>query len=311
MKHSIANRDGARAIKDALERTIRICDYFKFSCTMIQDVKDIFKSLVRSSKFLRKYFRSKVILGGVVILIVANRSELTIPKEKICERIGCYLAEFKSVLNMVIEENPSLKPTPKPMSDLIPHLVNGAKFDTTETNVIKERCKQLIELISESNMMNGKNPTHIIHAALCLTWKSIKPKERGINKITFRKFCSLCDLPFSETGNQRYKELIEFITTLVTYLPWNKLSINMIKVNLSFHLTDILNHSTMVLDRYNEANRPKVPIEIQETSNLMETYQPIVLPIEEPEISDSEIDKYIRSAGEVKFIKNLHRKTKL
>ncbi|XP_015783873.1 transcription factor IIIB 50 kDa subunit [Tetranychus urticae] len=304
VKHSLHRKAIAPACKNALERTKRLGEYFKFSPTMMQNLLDIFQTLLKSSIFIKKYTKNKAILGGVVAFIVTNQAGMILPMDTICGRVGCSLPEFKSILNMVLEANPSLKPTPKPINDLIPHTLNEAKFDESESKVINERTDGLVKLVKDANLMDGKHPTYVIQAALCLAWKSIKPKERGPNKITFKKFCNICKLPYSETGNQRFKELLDFTCTLITYLPWTKVSKQDSKSDIAFHLMDILNHSTLLIHRHREANKPKIPVVIQETSNLMKNYKPVIYS-EEPEISDKEIESYIRSKKEIEFIKDL------
>ncbi|XP_015784588.1 transmembrane protein 130-like [Tetranychus urticae] len=52
------------------------------------------------------------------------------------------------------------------------------------------------------------------------------------------------------------------------------------------------------------ANKPKMPVVMQENSSIMKKYKPVIYS-EEAEISDKEIESYLRSKNEIEFIKDM------
>ncbi|XP_075711438.1 transcription factor IIIB 50 kDa subunit [Rhinoderma darwinii] len=183
---------------------------------------------------------------------------------------------------------------------------------------VLERTLQILELASETWLITGRHPIPIITAAVYLSWQSLKPAQRL--SCTFPRFCKLSETELPSPAVMRLKELKERCLKLASQLPWLKmLTVN--KRTVVYHLGDILKHQAYLLRKSLEAvemshaqseecnssdqQHPSAaflppcltkPRKRRHTTAFPNTLQNIT---GEEEISDSEIEQYLRTPAEM------------
>lgn len=192
-----------------------------------------------------------------------------------------------------------------------------------DLNKVLERTLQTLELASDTWLVTGRQPVPIITASAFVSWQSLQPSTRL--KCTFITFCKLCDVDLPPPSKKRLKEFQEIFLKLSSQLPWLKMfSLN--KNTVVRHLGDILKHRIYLMRRTIAAEAEKVTTEPINPSSIAcySEINPFLPPcIKNPkkrrhpatftpesqnitgeeDISDSEIDQYLRTPDEVEEFK--------
>ncbi|KAM4675573.1 transcription factor IIIB 50 kDa subunit isoform 1-T2 [Discoglossus pictus] len=183
---------------------------------------------------------------------------------------------------------------------------------------VLERTLQTVELASETWLVTGRHPIPIITAAAYLSWQSLKPSHRL--SCTLARFCKLCETDLPPPAKKRQKEIEDNLLKLAAQLPWLKV-VSLNKKNVLHYMGDILKHRTYLLRKILEpAEKDKLAKEAESTSSTPQ--EPAVTPFLPPcltnkrkrskeyprgpqdltgdeDISDSEIDQYLRTPAEI------------
>ncbi|XP_072255242.1 transcription factor IIIB 50 kDa subunit, partial [Pyxicephalus adspersus] len=190
---------------------------------------------------------------------------------------------------------------------------------------VLERTLKTLELAGELWLITGRHPIPIITAAAFLSWQSLSPAQRL--SCTVSKFCQLCEMEVPPPTKKRKKEILEICLNLAKQLPWLKM-VFLKKKTVIQHLGDILRHWPYLLrkalasaelsgaensgtaEQASQAN-PFLPPCMKKTkkrryeSTFTESQQVIT---GDEDISDSEIDEYLRTPAEIKEIQELQAK---
>ncbi|XP_053318134.1 transcription factor IIIB 50 kDa subunit [Spea bombifrons] len=194
---------------------------------------------------------------------------------------------------------------------------------------VLERTLQTVELASDVWLVTGRHPIPIVSAAAYLSWQSLQPSRLSC---TFTRFCKLSDVDFPPPATKRLKELHEIFLKLAAQLPWLKvLPLN--KKTVVQHLGDILKHRTYLLRRALEAtdtgdgdgkadtlSPPGQPSPATSFLPPCLTHPPKrkhsqAFPQDrqdvtgDEDISDSEIEQYLRTPAEVEAFKQAQEQT--
>uniref|UniRef100_A0A8C5WK89 Transcription factor IIIB 50 kDa subunit n=1 Tax=Leptobrachium leishanense TaxID=445787 RepID=A0A8C5WK89_9ANUR len=190
-------------------------------------------------------------------------------------------------------------------------------------NKVLERTLQTLELASDTWLVTGRHPIPIITAAAYVSWQSLQPSPRL--KCTFSAFCQLCDVHLPPPSKKRLKEFHEIFLKLSSQLPWLKM-FSLDKNTVVRHLGDILKHRIYLMRRAITAEAEKVTTEpINPTSTASPCNKTPFLPpcvmnpskrrryvdslpesqniTGDEDISDGEIDQYLRTPDEVEEVR--------
>ncbi|XP_044139065.1 transcription factor IIIB 50 kDa subunit [Bufo gargarizans] len=189
---------------------------------------------------------------------------------------------------------------------------------------VLERTLQILELASETWLVTGRRPIPIITAAVYLSWQSLKPAQRL--SCTLSRFCKLSETELPSPAVLRLKELKERCLKLSTQLPWLKMQ-TLNNKTVVYHLGDILKHQAYLLRKALEAVEMSTT-QSEEGSSLAQqpagaAFLPpcVTKPRKRPyttafpdklqnitgdeDISDSEIEQYLRTPDEVACFQQL------
>ncbi|KAM4749583.1 transcription factor IIIB 50 kDa subunit [Rhinophrynus dorsalis] len=186
---------------------------------------------------------------------------------------------------------------------------------------VLERTLPIVELAGETWLVTGRQPIPIVTAAAYLSWQSLKPCQRL--SCTIARFCKLSNTDLPPPSIKRLKEFQDTFLKLAAQLPWLKvLSLN--KKSVVQHLGDILKHRSYLLRKALAATSTEKAMDKPEALSSAEEPSPTTpfLPpclanskkrrhshafprgrediTGDEDISDSEIEQYLRSPAEMK-----------
>lgn len=199
---------------------------------------------------------------------------------------------------------------------------------------LSKRAVALVELAADSWIVTGRKPVPIMMAAMYLAWQSLKPTKSRL-KFSLDKFCQMAKVNKHKPAMKRISEMKEMLCKLGREIPWVMEAVT--PDNVMRQVEDILKNRHALMRRamrsHNEAlaeqeashedpppaapsPSPAEPEEIQEPNwGKRELFAPPCVihakrrRLEQPElkdvtgdedISDSEIDSYIRTPREAR-----------
>ncbi|XP_077340952.1 transcription factor IIIB 50 kDa subunit [Lithobates pipiens] len=193
---------------------------------------------------------------------------------------------------------------------------------------VLERTLKTVELAGETWLVTGRQPVPIITAAAFLSWKSLKPAPRI--SCSLAKFCQWCEIGTPPlAADRRLKELLETFLQLAQELPWLKMmSLN--KKTVVQHLGDILKHRTYLLRKAmaaaEKSSTEREDLTASGEPSLSSAFLPPIMKkpkkrrydntftegqpdvTGEEEISDSEMEQYLRTPAEIEAIQQFQAK---
>jgi transcription initiation factor TFIIIB Brf1 subunit/transcription initiation factor TFIIB len=272
--------------------------------------------------------QTKMILASVCVYITLMNEKSPVAIGHICNAVGCNTSEFGKVYTQVIKDFPQFKPQSIPIENLISVTLSEANFSKQELNKLEERVAQIISLEKECWLIEGRSPVHIIFAATFLAWKSLKPYERSKVKLT--EFCKRVNIEYKHTTCERVTELFNALKTLASKIPGKK-NLNITKTNIAVYITEILEYQNSLIYDLNQHMKFRSGKDDQNPKNksidwmnafkrksnqINGTNGTIVDHVtkdfdyrtkSDEEISDTEIEDYLRDKSEVKMIKKLKK----
>ncbi|XP_072491304.1 transcription factor IIIB 50 kDa subunit isoform X2 [Notamacropus eugenii] len=193
------------------------------------------------------------------------------------------------------------------------------------------RTLQLVELASETWLVTGRHPVPVITAAAYLAWRSLQPGGRSTCSLS--RFCKLAGVDLPHPAYLRVQELLAILLRMAGQLAWLRI-LNLDKQTVVKHIGDLLQHRCILLrqafrDEAEEEGEDEQQHEEGEEarSSALETLEkkrpagspPPLLPpcmlrppkrpcppptdpsiTGDEEISDSEIEQYLRTPREIK-----------
>ncbi|XP_074143342.1 transcription factor IIIB 50 kDa subunit [Sminthopsis crassicaudata] len=193
------------------------------------------------------------------------------------------------------------------------------------------RTLQLVELASETWLVTGRHPVPVITAAAYLAWRSLQPGGRLTCSLS--RFCKLAGVDLPHPAYLRVQELLAILLRMAGQLAWLRI-LNLDKQTVVKHIGDLLQHRCVLLRQAfrDEAEEEEGEEQQQEEGEeagssslempekkrpasspppllppcmLRPPKRPCPTPADsrvtgEEEISDSEIEQYLRTPREIK-----------
>lgn len=199
----------------------------------------------------------------------------------------------------------------------ITNTVNSLPFDQTELPQIENLVTELINFQRSCCLVDSNFPLNVILATSFYAWKCVKIEERSkVNlKAFLTKFNIKCNL------NKYVSKLIAFLIDLCRLIPWitDKKRIN--KKTVYFFTQDLVDYPVSIVTDYLKLKNEAIDQQIaeQQTSTEMNCKRERDVfewndelnddkdEISLANISDSEIDSYIRTKEEVRVLKKIKK----
>nr|XP_004671546.1 transcription factor IIIB 50 kDa subunit [Jaculus jaculus] len=194
------------------------------------------------------------------------------------------------------------------------------------------RTLQLVELANEAWLVTGRHPLPVVTAATFLAWQSLRPSDRLTCSLA--RFCKLANVDLPYPAVSRLQELLGILLQMAKQLAWLQV-LKLDKRSVVKHIGDLLKHRHMLLrmafrdgtaeletqektpeqgrgeevglDSFSlpKGKRPASPSLLLPPCMLKSPKQaqptpPVSTVTGDEDISDSEIEQYLRTPQEVR-----------
>ncbi|CAL8386977.1 unnamed protein product [Boreogadus saida] len=110
---------------------------------------------------------------------------------------------------------------------------------------LAKRAVALVELATDSWIVTGRHPVHVMMAAIFISWQSLRPTKTRL-RYSLNKFCRLSHMPLNKTAVQRVGEMKEVLCRLGQEIPWLRADW-WVPDDVALHVEDILQHRHALL----------------------------------------------------------------
>lgn len=271
-----------------------------------RDMKQELKAYVHQALSIEFYRSSRVkmvTIASICAYITVRRNGQPVTISEICAITKCEKQQFASLYYQYLAHYPQNNPGHQKLDQLIPGVLKGLSFHENEKVRIMKLTTELLQLLDQVMLIESKCPTFIILAAAFIAWKSF---DCSRSAVSFAKFRLLTKIPADsrlKRVSMFVKQLEDRLISLSGSIPWISQS-KLTRQNISQYVTEILQLKRTVV--YDYKSRPESHISKAETSDAAQVVEDVD---GDQDISDSEIDMYIRSSAEVSAIKRLRETT--
>uniref|UniRef100_A0A8D2D1B3 Transcription factor IIIB 50 kDa subunit n=1 Tax=Sciurus vulgaris TaxID=55149 RepID=A0A8D2D1B3_SCIVU len=106
------------------------------------------------------------------------------------------------------------------------------------------RTLQLVELANETWLVTGRHPLPVITAATFLAWQSLQPSDRLTCSLA--RFCKLANVDLPYPAASRLQELLAILLRMAEQLAWLQV-LKLDKRSVVKHIGDLLQHRHMLV----------------------------------------------------------------
>uniref|UniRef100_A0A3Q3G8S9 Transcription factor IIIB 50 kDa subunit n=1 Tax=Labrus bergylta TaxID=56723 RepID=A0A3Q3G8S9_9LABR len=287
----------------------------------IEDLSNTYyNQAYQHESFIKVSLQKKEVLAGCCVLVSCRLLNWPITMGT----ISCLLDVDPMVVGVVYQEMVKVLHITAPIVNVTD--VMEASSDVPEefaedSRALSKRAVALVELAADTWIVTGRKPIPIMMAAIYLAWQSLKPNKQRL-KFSLDKFCQLAKVNKLRPAMKRITEMKEVLCKLGKEIPWVRVEVTL--ENVILQVGDILNNRYALLRRAMRTHEDALLAECQtryEAGELSPNWGKRVLfappcvvhakkrRVEQPglkdvtgdeEISDSEIDSYIRSPREAR-----------
>jgi transcription initiation factor TFIIIB Brf1 subunit/transcription initiation factor TFIIB len=287
--------DARKACHTAVDQLIeKLC----FTRDMRQEVKKYLKDALDGDYYHSS--RKKMISVAAVcayITMIKNGRPVTI--SEVCLISDCEKQDFAAVYYHYLSRNPDQHPGMQQLDQMIPCALKSVTFDESENFKIFKLTHSLLSLMDQVMLIECRFRTVLIHAAAFIAWKSM---NKSRSSCTFKKYRTITRIRDDLNLNRVLlfiKELEDRLISLCASIPWFTHS-KIKRSTIAQYVSEILKYKRVIVHSHTKISEVTIK---QEPIDEKAVIEPEV--DGDREISDSEIDIYIRSPAEVRAVKRL------
>ncbi|KAI1279576.1 Transcription factor IIIB 50 kDa subunit [Halotydeus destructor] len=277
------------------------------SSDLKHDVMQLYEKSL-SGKYYFSWHTTRTILAAVCLYVKVCESNMPATVTEVCNAARIEKDEFARVFYCFLKTYPTLhtKPDGTHAGHVVSHILRDFDFHRAESSQIFERTARILDvqkqLASSHGCTNieGRSPVRYMIASSYIAWKTLNMNER--RRLPFANFAKSNGLPpgCSKSVQEAVAVLLRNFMVLASKISWLKFK-NITKDTVLLYFDDIMTEAEggvvhMLKFEALEGIRkaPHVPLVRPEVPVLDEN--------DDLDISDSEIDKYIRSSDEVRLL---------
>ena len=327
----LANQRTTSVQQMGIETAETLALNYCFNSEMKSYLMHIYRKALEDKNFFRSSLKNKRILAAVCAYVTLMNHNESIAIQYICSSVDCNGFDFGQMYSLFVNTFPESKPEAKPIEELVPSILADFRINEEDINQLKGRVIDIISIEKNCWLIDGRSPLHLITAATYLAWKSLAPKERAA--IDFKDFSEMFGIQYKKTTIHRIKELNNVLIKLAQLIPWVKFRrMRVHRNNVAFFVDDIIQYPNSLIfdlraDVYRKIKNKENYCEEEDTlwintfkKNKIGTKRSATSETkkvshkkmkEDSDISDSEINLYIRNENEIKMIKKLRKRAKI
>ncbi|KAI5614312.1 transcription factor IIIB 50 kDa subunit [Silurus asotus] len=325
-----------------LVRVRALCRILRLSKRMESDVANLFERAYQHPHFLNGHLMKKEMLGGSCVLSVCRQNNWPVALGTIGMLLDADPPSIGAIYNDLNQALNIQNTTSSSFTELLEVHCHEFKLNPSDVpdiyvesvDRLVQRSTALLELAADLWLVTGRHPLPLLTACVYIAWQSLKPMARM--KCTLKKFCELAKLPnLKQTGGmrrdtavRRIGELREALCKLGRVLPWLRGGA-VEPSSICTLVEDILSYRRTLMLQAMRNSELDLKAEEQSAASCEEVHwgkrnlfvppsarkakrprldSPVPNVNGDENISDTEIESYIRSPEEVKVFLEVQKK---
>ncbi|UXI16131.1 histone-lysine N-methyltransferase [Sarcoptes scabiei] len=301
-----------------------ICQKLSIPKRIQESSIDLFKKSSENSEFKFVSTNMKQCLAISCVYIIANQQNYPITLTELANNTDCLLNHIGSVLSRIQKIFPDVfDQSSKLIEFLVPSYVLKHDFDEKEKISIIETAKNLVWMWREAILVQGFNPIYVIYSALFFAWKSI---DHNRASKSLAEFCDEYQIVLNLSLQRKVKYFFKILKQFVISSPCFMDDENEITVqNISLKIPQLVQWKKIIVFNYNQQHQQNFDTKkIDEIGRKRQQNQSSSLEtkclknsdennfddLEGDDLSDNELDCYIRTAKEIEEIEKFHLQTR-
>ncbi|MCI4388448.1 hypothetical protein PGIGA_G00086030 [Pangasianodon gigas] len=217
-----------------LGRVRSLCRILRLSKHMESEVASLYERAYNHPHFLNGHLMKKEMLGGSCLLSVCRQNNWPVAIGTISMLLDADPASIGAVYHDLNKALNILNTTTSSFTELLESHCHEFKlgpsdvpdFCVESVERLLQRSTALLELATDVWLVTGRQPLPLLTACVYVAWQSLKPMARM--KYTLNKFCEIARLPKlkqtcatrRDTAARRVSEIREALCKLGRVLPW-------------------------------------------------------------------------------------------
>ncbi|XP_004606924.2 transcription factor IIIB 50 kDa subunit [Sorex araneus] len=325
------NEQVSRSQQRGLRRVRDLCRVLHLPSTFEDTAVAYYQQAYQHPGIRTARLQKKEVLVGCCVLVTCRQHSWPLTMGTICTLLYADLDVFSGTYMQIVKllglDVPSLC-----LADLVKSYCSSfrlfqasaalpAKYVEDKEKVLS-RTLQLVELADETWLVTGRRPLPIVTAATFLAWQSLRPADRL--SCSLPRFCKLANVDLPYPAASRLQELVAVLLRMAGQLAWLRV-LKLDKRSVVKHIGDLLQHRRTLLREAFRDREPQGPgsqgagssasaLQGEQPGGTAQLLPPCMLkppkrmcpasPVPtvtgDENISDSEIEQYLRTPQEVR-----------
>ncbi|XP_030625985.1 transcription factor IIIB 50 kDa subunit [Chanos chanos] len=254
-----------------LRRVRALCRILRLRSDLESGAVNLFEQAYNHRDFLFVTLQKKEVLGGCCVLVVCRQNNRPVAFGTISALLEADPAFIGSVYQE-LTKSLNIEASSTGILDLLEGYCYGYRLGPGQVaevlseppEKLVERTAALVELASDTWLVTGRHPLPILMASLYVAWQSMNPQARV--KYSLRKFCQIAKVssgsaaPRNCTALRRVAELRDVLCKLGRELPWLR-GAAVDPQNVAAHVDDILKHRCSLLLKAMRSHEEEIDVE--------------------------------------------------
>ncbi|XP_053434379.1 transcription factor IIIB 50 kDa subunit [Nycticebus coucang] len=242
------NEQVSRSQQRGLRRVRDICRVLQLPSTFEDTAVAYYQQAYRHSGVRAARLQKKEVLVGCCVLITCRQHNWPLTMGTICTLLYADLDVFSGTYMQIVKllglDVPSLclaelvKTYCSSFKLFQASPSVPAKY-AEEKEKMLSRTLQLVELADETWLVTGRHPLPVITAASFLAWQSLQPSHRL--RCSLAQFCKLANIDLPHPASSRLQELLGVLLRMAEQLAWLQV-LKLDKRSVVKHIGDLLQH---------------------------------------------------------------------
>lgn len=297
-------------IKHGIDVIINVSKNLNIPPTIVQTAKDLFEKVVNTS-FKNDFSNAKLCLALSCLYVVSNREDNPITLTDLLNSSDCAFEHFGAVFLRLEKHHPEIYPNKsKNIEALVPYHLFKLTINDKEKLVIADYSTSLLWMWRKAMLVQSYNPIYVIYSAFYFAWKAVSVDRY---EVSCKEFCKRVQIEHKPKISQRAAFYLKILQNFYRCNPMHageiihpkficskiKEIVAMKRIILWNYRKSPLNYHTQEIEKRknDDCEMPQMPVKKARTNIKSDD--------DDDDISDSEIESYIRSAEEVSSLKRL------
>ncbi len=300
-------------VRHGIDVIINVGKNLNIPYSMLQTAKSLFEEISMSQPFKKDFSNTKLCLALSCLYVVSNRDFHPITLNDLLNNSDCAFDHFGAVFLRLEKHYPNLYPNKsKNIEVLVPYHLFKLTINDKEKLTIADYATNLLWMWREAMLVQSYNPVYVIYSAFYFAWKAMSVDRYQMSCTEFCKRVKIEHKPIISQRATFYQQILRDFYRCNPLHASETIHPNLICSKIK----EIIAMKRIILWNYNKSQlnyhtqeikkRKNDDVEVPEMSaKKIRASIKAESDDDDEDISDSEIESYIRSSDEVYCLKKL------